>query len=185
MIGGLTLSVVARGSHLTGVFRPARSSFLHTLELRLSLQSTLKVCAECPHYEADIYGILPSRQTSNTIAAMDSAKSEEHQAGRRAREVYRYFRPERQETIHENTSSPAKPIPSPKPPTETISFSGEQDLPVDSHPLPDVLQQTSKDTWAHLQPMPESLVLGDANDTLNSFAQLAALRLNVERVFIR
>jgi hypothetical protein len=116
---------------------------------------------------------------------MDSNKSEEHQAGRRAREVYRYFRPEHLETIHENTSSPVKPIPSPKPPTETISFSGEHDLSVDSQPLPGVVQQFSEDTGAPLQPMPESLVLGDANDTLNSFAQLAALRLNVERVFIR
>lgn len=115
---------------------------------------------------------------------MDSTKNEEHQAGRRAREVYRYFRPERLETIHENTSSPAQPIPSPKPPTETSSFSGEHDLSFDSQPLPGVLQQFSEDPWALLQPMPESLVLGDANDTLNSFAQLAALRLNVERVFI-
>jgi hypothetical protein len=33
--------------------------------------------------------------------------------------------------------------------------------------------------------MPNSLVLGDSNETLHLFAQLAALRLNVDRVFIR
>lgn len=98
---------------------------------------------------------------------------------------YHYFRPERLETIHGNSSSPTKPVSSPKPPTEDNPSSAEHDLPVDSQPLPGVLQQSSEDTWAPLHPMPESLVLGDANDTLNSFAQLAALRLNVDRVFIR
>jgi hypothetical protein len=116
---------------------------------------------------------------------MEPNRAEEHQAGRRAREVYRYFRPERLETIQENTSSPAEPGSLPKTPGSITSTPAEHCSLFDLQPSPGFLQQSLEPTWAPLQPMPESLVLGDANETLNSFAQLAALRLNVDRVFIR
>lgn len=112
-------------------------------------------------------------------------RAEDHSAGRRAREVYRYFRPERLCPIDENSApgsdngsiqdllhasaasaargrSPCSPSQSPHPPkllTEPVSIPPS--------------------------PMPESLILGDANTTLHSFAQLAALRLDVDRAFIR
>ncbi|KAJ6114519.1 hypothetical protein N7486_000297 [Penicillium sp. IBT 16267x] len=111
-------------------------------------------------------------------------RAEDHSAGRRAREVYRYFRPERLRPIDENSTpcsdngsnqdffhasaasaargrSPCSPPQSP----------GSPEVPTE--PVPN-----------SLSPMPESLVLGDANTTLNSFAQLAALRLGVDRAFI-
>lgn len=113
---------------------------------------------------------------------MEPNRAEEHQAGRRAREVYRYFRPERLETIQENTLSPAEPGFLPKTPGSCNSIPTEQCSPFGS---PGFMQQSFEPTWAPLQPMPESLVLGDVNETLNYFAQLAALRLNVDRVFIR
>lgn len=103
---------------------------------------------------------------------MEPSRAEEHQAGRRAREVYRYFRPERLGTIQGNTSSSAEP------------GLGSKNITPAKHS--GNLQQFSEHpTWAPIQPMPESLILGDANETLNSLAQLAALRLNVDRVFIR
>ncbi|KAI2794577.1 hypothetical protein POX_a01176 [Penicillium oxalicum] len=112
---------------------------------------------------------------------MESKVSEDHLAGRRAREVYRYFQPERLDTIHKSSSpaaqrgSPFKLIPDN---LETMeeSFSA-------APPLKQNLEGASR-SWAPLQPMPESLILGEDNATLNSFAQLAALRLNVDRVFI-
>ncbi|KAF3389154.1 Histidine kinase 4 [Penicillium rolfsii] len=112
---------------------------------------------------------------------MEPNRAEEHQAGRRAREVYRYFRPERLETIQEKKVTPAEPDSSPKTPGSCNSIPAEHFSPPGS---PDFSQQSFEPTWAPLQPMPESLVLGDANETLNSFAQLAAFRLNVDRVFI-
>jgi hypothetical protein len=73
----------------------------------------------------------------------------------------------------------------PKTPGSINSNPAAQCSPFDLQPTPGVLQQSLEPTWAPLQPMPESLILGDANETLNSFAHLAALRLNMDRVFIR
>ena len=109
--------------------------------------------------------------------------AEDHHAGRRAREVYRYFRPERLPSIHEDvrpdiqvsdlsTQNLSKLNARGRSPCSSIQSSGAE-IPADSA------------ATAPMSPMPESLILGDANTTLNSFAQLAALRLNVDRVFIR
>ncbi|KAJ5549353.1 hypothetical protein N7513_006587 [Penicillium frequentans] len=112
-------------------------------------------------------------------------RAEDHSAGRRAREVYRYFRPERlcpidenpapgsdngsiQDFLHASTASaargrsPCSPSQSPRSPKL---------LPTEPVAIPP-------------SPIPESLILGGANTTLNSFAQLAALRLDVDRAFI-
>lgn len=96
---------------------------------------------------------------------------DDHHAGRRAREVYRYFR----QSV---------------PRDEPLDFEGSP-MPA-SHPV-SILQRSpsgssvSRGPWtpAHSERMPDSLVLGTANNTLNSFAQLVALRLNMDRVFIR
>ncbi|KAJ6028023.1 hypothetical protein N7540_003599 [Penicillium herquei] len=112
--------------------------------------------------------------------------AEEHTSGRRAREVYRYFRPERLSPINENTT----------PETDSSScdqnYFGPVDLPDNSRGRSPCISQQSTESLsaspepaaALLHPLPDSLVLGDANATLNSFAQLAALRLDVDRVFI-
>ncbi|KAJ5702334.1 hypothetical protein N7488_009882 [Penicillium malachiteum] len=112
--------------------------------------------------------------------------AEEYNAGRRAREVYRYFRPERLSAINENTT----------PETDHSSsfdhnYFGPVELPDNSRGRspyispPTVSSSASPEpAAASLRPLPDSLVLGDANATLNSFAQLAALRLDVDRVFI-
>lgn len=96
---------------------------------------------------------------------------DDHHAGRRAREVYRYFR----QSV---------------PRDETLNFDGSP-MPA-SHPV-SVLQRSpsgssaSRGSWtpAPSERMPDSLALGTVNNTLNSFAQLVALRLNMDRVFIR
>lgn len=104
----------------------------------------------------------------------------DHNAGRRAREVYRYFRPERLAPISENAS-----ISSSGSSHRGRVFRDDQSLQQrrDSSVSPHL--STSQSTWTTLESMPESMVLGDSSSTLNSFAQLAALRLNVDRVFIR
>ncbi|KAJ5110204.1 hypothetical protein N7532_002849 [Penicillium argentinense] len=118
--------------------------------------------------------------------ASPTNRQEDHAAGRRAREVYRYFRPERPAPIYKNAS---------------LSSSGTSQLDLSAQPdrLPEVQiqnydapapsqtsapQESREPTWAPLGALPESMVLGNSSSTLNSFAQLAALRLNVDRVFI-
>ncbi|KAJ5764618.1 hypothetical protein N7533_003299 [Penicillium manginii] len=105
-----------------------------------------------------------------------------HSAGRRAREVYRYFRPERLGTISENASL-----------SSGISSQrgrvSRDDQSIHQSRDPSVLTersttQSSQDSWAALGSLPESMVLGEPSTTLKSFAQLAAFRLNVDRVFI-
>ncbi|KAL4897520.1 hypothetical protein BDV59DRAFT_190499 [Aspergillus ambiguus] len=96
-------------------------------------------------------------------------RDDDHNAGRRAREVYRYFRPERTSyTLSSREDSPqVNPVPD-------ASLPGSSPVPPLSTPPLAV---------SHVVPE-EALVLGEANATLNSFAQLAALRLNVDRVLI-
>lgn len=107
----------------------------------------------------------------------------DHSAGRRAREVYRYFRPERLATISENaslssgTSSLRGPVS-----RDDQSIHQSRDLSVSTQPS---TTQSSQKSMATLGPLPDSMVLGESSATLDSFAQLAALRLNVDRVFIR
>ncbi|RAH65171.1 putative sensor histidine kinase/response regulator [Aspergillus aculeatinus CBS 121060] len=107
-------------------------------------------------------------------------RGDDHNAGRRVRELYRYFQPERtgvpQDRSFTSASDDALPsasldssnhIPS------SPSLSSHSQCP--SNPAIDA---------AAAGLVPESLIIGEANATLTSFAQLAALRLNVERVLI-
>ncbi|KAL4781804.1 hypothetical protein BJX76DRAFT_369575 [Aspergillus varians] len=97
--------------------------------------------------------------------------------GRRTREVYRYFAPERSflsdrvPPTHDRSGSDSVPLA--VPPTGELTLAGP--------PSPALSAQLATTTTALL---PESLILGEYNATLNSFAQLAALRLDVERVLI-
>ncbi|KAE8349470.1 hypothetical protein BDV28DRAFT_60715 [Aspergillus coremiiformis] len=109
-----------------------------------------------------------------------SHAKDDHNTGRRVRELYRYFQPEQ---IHINAnrtlSSPSSPFPGavpvqdstyPAPPSPSIS--SQPPLPAPLGAASTVIPE-------------EALVLGNPNTTLSSFAQLGALRLDVERVLIR
>lgn len=87
----------------------------------------------------------------------------DHQADRRMRELYRYFRPTRSPDLNSACS-----------PTEDALSSAGVSAAEAAGPAA---------TTAALAP--EALVLGNPNKTLNSFAQLAALHLNVDRAVIR
>lgn len=119
---------------------------------------------------------------------MGPPQTEDHNAGRRAREVYRFFRPERLAPINEDESladeyKTHSPDPSCRRGSPSIhSIHGPSSL----SPSSSSASQRSRDpVWPPSERTPDSLVLGDHNVTLTSFAQLAALRLNVDRVFIR
>jgi hypothetical protein len=105
------------------------------------------------------------------------SRDQDHTDGRRVRELYRYFQPERS-LFSNRVLTPSGSDP------ETVSqtfFTAEDStLPVPSSPA---LSAQLAATTAGL--LPEALVLGEYNATLTSFAQLAALRLNVDRVLIR
>ncbi|CAG7921818.1 unnamed protein product [Penicillium olsonii] len=96
------------------------------------------------------------------------ASTDDHHAGRRAREVYRYFGKASNEAHSAGNGSPVPSHPLSTPQRSPSSSS----------------QSCSTSTPSALDRMPESLTLGTPNSTLNSFAQLAALRLNMDRVFI-
>ena len=106
-------------------------------------------------------------------------RDDDHSTGRRVRELYRYFQPERtgsfqdryQGSSSEDTPPPTFLDPSIPPPSPSLCSQ-----PLSSAPA---IGPASAGL------VPEALVLGDPNATLTSFAQLAALRLNVERVLIR
>lgn len=107
----------------------------------------------------------------------------DHSAGRRAREMYRYFRPERQASISENASISSGTSSQRGPNAhDDQSIHQNRDLSISTQPS---TTQSLQDSLPMLEPSPDSMVLGEASSTLNSFAQLAALRLNVDRVFIR
>ncbi|OOF90846.1 hypothetical protein ASPCADRAFT_211805 [Aspergillus carbonarius ITEM 5010] len=105
-------------------------------------------------------------------------RDDDHSTGRRVRELYRYFQPERtgsfqdryQGSSSEDTPPPTFLDPSIPPPSPSLCSQ-----PLSSAPA---IGPASAGL------VPEALVLGDPNATLTSFAQLAALRLNVERVLI-
>ncbi|KAJ5902215.1 hypothetical protein N7495_002743 [Penicillium taxi] len=88
---------------------------------------------------------------------------DDHSAGRRAREVYRFFRPERLAPIDGDAS-----------------YSRKADLDLPGSPHSNISQSSHCSTPSTLN----SMIIGDSSSTLNSFAQLAALRLDVDRVFI-
>ncbi|KAJ5582253.1 hypothetical protein N7535_000873 [Penicillium sp. DV-2018c] len=117
---------------------------------------------------------------------MKSSTDDDHHAGRRAREVYRYFQPERLAPIDENRSLASDGL-------SSVGGSARRDFtsagPTSSRspsssslsPISKGLSQFASAPGGRTS---ESLSLGSANATLNSFAQLAALRLNVDRVFV-
>ncbi|KAJ5639243.1 uncharacterized protein N7484_007105 [Penicillium longicatenatum] len=112
------------------------------------------------------------------------SRAEDHSAGRRNREVYRYFRPERLCPIDEDSTAGSDNGLDQEllRPSATSASRGRSPCSRSQSPNPPTLP--TEPVANSLSPMPESLVLGDANTTLNSFAQLAALRLGVDRAFI-
>ncbi|KAJ6114901.1 hypothetical protein N7486_000679 [Penicillium sp. IBT 16267x] len=102
-----------------------------------------------------------------------TARKTQHNADRRARELYRYYQP----------AGPVGVIPS--------WLSTDERLPshhstVNTPPIRDGSCGSNSSTTSGPSTAigPEALILGTSNNTLTSFAQLAALRLNVERAFI-
>lgn len=116
-----------------------------------------------------------------TRDARDPSKDDDHDAGRRARELYRYFRPERLAPIDEDPTpssggGSSLGLHSPSARGRSPSVSSQ---PSCTSLLPQEQAEAPSDS------APGLLVLGQSNDTLTSLAQLAALRLDVDRVFIR
>ncbi|KAL3441209.1 hypothetical protein BJX65DRAFT_288944 [Aspergillus insuetus] len=103
-------------------------------------------------------------------------RDQDHTDGRRVRELYRYFQPERS-LFSNRVLTPSGS--DPESASQTLSTAEDSTLPVPSSPA---LSAQLAATTAGL--LPEALVLGEYNATLTSFAQLAALRLNVDRVLI-
>lgn len=108
---------------------------------------------------------------------MEDPKTEQqvqHNADRRARELYRYYQPGIQAGMIPSwlRASDEFPLSSPSGDVNTPPIS-ESSAPSESSR---VRPSTAIGS--------EALILGTSNSTLTSFAQLAALRLNVERVFI-
>ncbi|KAJ5538198.1 hypothetical protein N7494_007677 [Penicillium frequentans] len=101
----------------------------------------------------------------------------QHNADRRARELYRYYQP----------AGPVGVIPSWLATDECLSSpNSSATSQVNTPPTRDGSCGSNSSTTSGPSTAmgPEALVLGTSNNTLISFAQLAALRLNVERAFI-
>ncbi|KAJ5520057.1 CheY-like superfamily [Penicillium fimorum] len=98
-----------------------------------------------------------------------------HSADRRARELYRYYQP----------ASQPEAVPSWLSANDGFPFSvvsgNTLTPPISEGSLPSHSSATSRPATAMGS---DALVLGTSNSTMTSFSQLAALRLNVERVFI-
>jgi len=98
-----------------------------------------------------------------------------HSADRHARELYRYYQPAPQADV----------VPSWLPAGDECPFSS---APGDSMTPPISIGSGHTNSSATSRPAAsvssDGLILGTSNSTLTSFAQLAALRLNVERVFL-
>lgn len=105
-------------------------------------------------------------------------QKEQHITDRRVRELYRYYQPASSTGAvsswlfaGEDVPFPSSPAGSPNtPPVDDARGSGVSNSSATSRP-----GTTSSS---------EALVLGSSNNTLRSFAQLAALRLNAQRAFI-
>lgn len=99
-----------------------------------------------------------------------------HNADRRARELYRYYQPASQsEVVLSWPPGAAEGFPFSAHSATTIT------PPISEGSLPSISSATPRPATAIGS---DALVLGTSNSTLTSFAQLAALRLNVERVLI-
>lgn len=100
----------------------------------------------------------------------------DHKADRRVRELYRYYHPAGVPGV----------VPSWLPSGEGSSRSGSSTGSPDTLLVPD--DSGGSNSSATSRPStacgPEALILGSSNNTLTSFCQLAALRLDVERAMI-
>lgn len=98
----------------------------------------------------------------------------EHSADRRVRELYRYYQP-----LEQPSSTPSW-----LPESEVVPATGTTGLP-DTPPVTDGTASASGSVSSRPSMIgPETLVLGTCNRTLTSFAQLAALRLDMERALV-
>ncbi|KAB8259980.1 hypothetical protein BDV32DRAFT_149949 [Aspergillus pseudonomiae] len=107
-----------------------------------------------------------------------SHRGEDHNTGRRVRELYRYFQPERVLNGNRTSSSNSSPFSTSAPIQDSSLVTPPSPSISSQPPLPGPVGAASA-----VVPE-EALVLGNPNTTLTSFAQLAALRLDVERVLI-
>lgn len=120
-----------------------------------------------------------------------STSRDDHSAGRRARELYRYFQPERLTPLEVNDAPLADNVLPPAVAQALDASIHASSAPPPPPPPPQlspplVTTDVPSDHSSPSSPVvPETLVLGQNNATLTSFAHLAALRLNVERVIIR
>jgi hypothetical protein len=109
------------------------------------------------------------------MEAPKTPQQAQHNADRHARELYRYYQPAPQDSV----------VPSWFPAGEEYSLSS---VPSDSITPPISVGSGRTNSTATSRPAvsvtSDSLTLGTTNSTLTSFAQLAALRLNVERAFL-
>ncbi|KAJ5639609.1 uncharacterized protein N7484_007471 [Penicillium longicatenatum] len=101
----------------------------------------------------------------------------QHNADRRTRELYRYYQPAEPLGVIPSWLSADEAFPSPV----STGTSQSNTPPIRNSSCGSNSSSTSGPSTAV---GPESLVLGTSNNTLTSFAQLAALRLNVERALI-
>ncbi|KAL5002484.1 hypothetical protein BDV10DRAFT_158054 [Aspergillus recurvatus] len=109
--------------------------------------------------------------------ASPRSREQDHIDGRRARELYRYFQPQRSlsaDRLPTNSGSDSDSA-------QLGGFPAGESTSATTPPSPALSGQVASATTGLL---PEALILGEYNATLNSFAQLAALRLDVERVVI-
>ncbi|KAJ5930492.1 hypothetical protein N7466_005985 [Penicillium verhagenii] len=110
----------------------------------------------------------------------ETGQKAQHHADRRARELYRYYQPAMPVGVVPSWLSAGNGLSSP-------SSNGTSQ--VNTPPIQEIQEGSCKSGSSTASGPstaigPESLVLGTSNNTLTSFAQLAALRLNVERAFI-
>ncbi|KAJ5198147.1 uncharacterized protein N7498_007264 [Penicillium cinerascens] len=113
----------------------------------------------------------------------DPSEDDDHDAGRRAREVYRYFRPERLTPIDEDPT----PISGAGSSPGLLRFhdsSSTKDRSPSASSQPSCTSLLPQDQAEAPPEFLPGLVLDQSNDTLTSLAQLAALRLDVDRVYI-
>ena len=111
-------------------------------------------------------------------ASSRTQQSVEHRADRRVRELYRYYHPAGVPSVVPSWLPSGEDLPS----SRSGSSSGSPDT------LAVLDDSGGSNSSATSRPStacgPETLILGSSNNTLTSFCQLAALRLDVERAMI-
>ncbi|KAJ5118910.1 hypothetical protein N7448_010617 [Penicillium atrosanguineum] len=116
-------------------------------------------------------------------APSTSRASSAHSADRRVRELYRFYRPSGVPSVVPSWLPSGEDVP---PAGNGSSRSGSSIGSPDTQPGTD--DSGASNSSATSRPStaagPETLILGSSNNTLTSFCQLAALRLNVERAMI-